>query len=32
MKALLVGRPVDIRYDEADARNQISAKTVFVNK
>jgi hypothetical protein len=31
MKALLVGRPVDIRYCEADVRNKIPAKTAFVN-
>jgi len=32
MKALLVGRPVDIRYGEADVRDKIPAKTTFVNK
>jgi len=32
MKALLVGRPVDISYGEADVGNKIPAKTAFVNK
>jgi hypothetical protein len=31
MKALLVGRPVDICYDEADVCNKIPAKAAFVN-